>query len=67
MKEDKTVYHNSEPLERVYINYEPKKNLPNNEDIMHKQREKDINSFASSVCVTTKANHNLTPSQKELL
>ena len=31
------------------------------------QREKDIKALASSVCVTNKANQNLTPSQKELL
>ena len=66
-KGDKPGWKKSEPVERFYIKYDPKENLPSHEGIIPNQREKDVKALESAVCVTRKANQNLTHSQKELL
>ena len=66
MKEDKPDWQKDEPVERVYVKYDPKNNLPTHEASIPKQIDKEVKALESSVCVTDKANQNLTPSQKEL-
>ena len=67
MEEEKPSWEKVEPIERVYVKYDPKSNLPTHEAIIPNQIEKEVTSSASAVCVTDKANRNLTPSNKELL
>ena len=67
LKEDKTCWKKSEPVERVYIKYDPSNNLTTHEAILPDQRDKDIKALASTVYVTNKGSHNLNPSQTELL
>ena len=67
MKEEKLGWKKYEPVERFYVKYDSKNNLPTHEDILPYQREKEVKALASSVCVTNEANQNLTPSHKELL
>ena len=67
MKEEKTGWQKAEPVERVYVKYEPKNNLPTYEATLPNQREKEVKALASTVCVTNEANQNITLSQKELL
>ena len=54
-------------MEKVYIKYDPNNNLPTHENITPNQREKEVKASSICFCVNNKANHNLTPSQKELL
>ena len=67
MKEDKPGWRKAEPVERVYVKYDPNNNLPTHKSNLPNQREKEFKALTSAVCVTNKANQNLTPSQKELL
>ena len=67
LKEDKPGWQKAEPVERVYVKYDPKNNLPTHKAISPNQRDKEVNTFTSDVCVTNKANQNLTPSHKYLL
>ena len=67
MKEDNPVWQKAEPVERVYVKYDPKNNLPTHEANLTNHREKDAKVLTNAVCVTSQANQNLTPSQKELL
>ena len=67
MKEDKPGWHKAEPVERVYVKYDSKNNLPTHEANLPIQREKEAKELTNAVCVTNEANQNLTPSQKELL
>ena len=67
MKEDKPGWQKAEPVERVYVKYEPKNNLPTHESTLPNQRNKEDKALTNTVCVTNEANQNLTPSQKELL
>ena len=67
MKEDKPGWQKAEPVERVYVKYDPNNNLPTHKDNIPNQSDKEVNKLTSPVCVTNKANQNLTPSQKELL
>ena len=67
MKEDKPGWKKADPVERVYVKYDPKNNLPNHEATIPNQIEKYDKVSANDFCVTNKANQNLTPSQKELL
>ena len=67
MKEDKPGCQKAKPVERVYINYEPKNNLPTHEDIIPNHIQKEFKALSIDVYVTNEANQNLTPSQKELL
>ena len=53
-----------EPVERVYIKYEPKNNLPTNESILPNKRYKEVKELASGACFTNDANQNLNFSQK---
>ena len=67
MKEDNPGCQKAEPVEKVYVKYNPKNNLPTNEATLPNQIEKEVKALASAICVTNKANQNLTSSQKELL
>ena len=67
LKEDNPGWYKSEPVERVYVKYDTKNNLPTHEDTFHNQRQKEVKALASAVCVTNQSNQNITPSQKELL
>ena len=67
LKEYKPVWQRSEPVETVYVKYDPKNNLPNYEATLPNNRKKEVKALASTVCVTNKANQNLAFSQKELL
>ena len=67
LKEDKPGWLKAEPVERVYVSYEPKKNLRTYEATLPNQRDREVKALSRSVCVTNEANKNLTPPQKELL
>ena len=67
LKEDKPGWQKAEPVERVYVKYYPKNNLPTHEATLPNQIEKEAKALANDVCVTNEANQNLNPSQKELL
>ena len=67
MKEDKPGWHKAEPVEGVYIKYDPKNNLPTHKFTLTNHREKEVKALTSSFCITNEANQNLTISQKELL
>ena len=67
MKEDKPGWQKAEPVERFYVKYDSKNNLPTHKSTIPNQREKEVKAFKNAVCVTNEANQNLTPSQKELL
>ena len=54
-------------MERVYIKYDSNNKLPTHESILPNHRDKEVNALASYFCVTTKANQNLNPSQKEII
>ena len=54
-------------MERVYIKYDPKTNLPTHEAVITNQRDKEVKTLSRAVCVTNKANQNLTTSQKEII
>ena len=62
MKKEKPGWKNDEPVERVYVNYDPKNNLPTHEANLPNQREKETKALKSAVCVINEANQNLTPS-----
>ena len=67
LKEDKPGWQNAKPVERFYVKYDPKNNLPTHEATLPNQREKEVKSLTSAVCVTKEDNQNLTLSQRELL
>ena len=64
MKEDKPGWHKSEPVDRVYVKYYPKNNLPTNKTTVPSQREKDVKEMESAICITNEANQKLNPSQQ---
>ena len=41
LKEDKPGWQKAEPVDRVYVKYYPKNNLPNHEDTLPDQRDKE--------------------------
>ena len=65
-KEDKPGWQKAEPVERVYVKYDPNNNLPTHETTPPNKIDKEVKALTSSVCVTNEANQNLTPSHKEL-
>ena len=67
MKEDKPFWQKAKPVERVYIKYDQKNNLPTQEAILYNQREKEVKALTSAICVTNETSHNITNPQKELL
>ena len=67
LKQDKPGWKKAEPIERVYIKYDPKKNLPTHGAILPNQRYNKVKKFPSAVYITNQENQNLTTSQKELL
>ena len=66
MKEDKPGWQKAKPVERVYVKYDPNKNLLNHEANLPNHR-KEVKALASYICVTNNANQNIISSQKELL
>ena len=67
MREDIPGWQKAKPVDKIYIKYDPKNNLPTHEATLPNQIEKEVKALTSDVCVTNDANQNLTPSQKELL
>ena len=45
-----------EPVERVYVKYDPKNNLPTHEGTLPNQREKEDKALTNAVCVTNDDN-----------
>ena len=64
LKEDKPGWQKAKHVERVYVKYDSKNNLPTHEDNIPNQRDKEVKELTTAVCVTNKANQNLTTSQK---
>ena len=56
LKEDNPVWQKAEPVEGVYVKYNPKNNLPTHKATLPNQREKEVKAFTSAVCVTYEAN-----------
>ena len=52
LKEDKPGWQKSEPVERVYVKYDPKNNLPTHDATLPNQREKEAKALKNAVCVT---------------
>ena len=52
----------AEPVERVYVKYDPKNNLSNHEAIIPNNIEKEVKALESSIYFTNEANQNLAPS-----
>ena len=67
LKDYKPGWHKAEPLEGLYIKYNPNNILRIHECVLHNHRDKNIMLLSRDVCVTNKADHNLTPSHKDLL
>ena len=65
--EDNPGWEKAKPLERRYIKYEPKNNLPTHEYIVPNHIDKGLKSLESAVCVNNEANKKLTTPQKDLL
>ena len=61
MKGENLGWKKSEPVERVYVKYDPNNNLPTNEAILPNQIQKEVKSLANDVRVTNESNQNLTP------
>ena len=51
LREENPGWYKAEPVERVYINYEPKNNLTNNEAILPNQRQKEAKAMERSLCI----------------
>ena len=62
MKEDNPGWQKAEPVEKVYVKYYPKNKPTSHEATTPNQIEEEVKALASTVCVTNKANQNLTPS-----
>ena len=67
MNENRLGWQRAKPVNRVYVNDESKNNILTHDATLSNQIEKEVNALASDICVTNKANYNLTHSQKELL
>ena len=67
LKEYNPGCQKAKPVEKVYIKFDPNKNLPTHESILPNHKEKCVKVLKSDVCVTYEANQNLTLSYKELL
>ena len=63
-KEKKLVRKETAHVEKVYIKYDSKNNLPTHKYILPNQREKEVKVLESAVCVTNGDNQNLPTSQK---
>ena len=57
----KPGWQKAKPVERVYVKYDPKNNLPTHEANLPNQREKEAQELTNAVCVTNESNQNLTP------
>ena len=56
LKKDKPGWQKAEPVERVYVRYDRKNNLPNQKSTIPNHREKEVKVLTSAVCVTNEAN-----------
>ena len=56
MKEDKPGWQKDEPVQSVYVKYDPKNNLPTHEANFPNQRDKEAKALTNAVCVTNEAN-----------
>ena len=52
LKEDNPDWQKAEPVERVYVKYDPKNNLPTHEATLPNQIEKEAKSLTSAVSIT---------------
>ena len=64
LKEDNPSWQKAKLVERVYVKYNPKNNLPTHKANLPNQIEKDVKALESAVCVTNEANQNINPSKK---
>ena len=60
LKEDKLSWQKTKIVQKFQVKYEPKNNLPTHEAILPNQGQKEDKALASTICVTNKANQNLT-------
>ena len=67
LKEENPGWQKAKPVQRFYVKCDPKNNLPTHKSTLHNQRQIEVKSLKSAVCVTKEANQKLTPSQKHLL
>ena len=56
MKEDNPFWKKAVPVDRVYVKYDPKNNLPTNKSTLSNKREKEAKALTNAVCVTNEAN-----------
>ena len=56
LKEDNPGWQKADPIQRVYVKYDPKKNLPDHKSTLPNQRDKEVKALTSAVCVTNEAN-----------
>ena len=66
-KEDNTGQQKAKPVDRVYIKYDPKNNLPTHENILPNQIQKTVKALESFFPVFKRDNQNLTTLKKEIL
>ena len=52
LKEDNIGCHNSEPVERLYIKYNPKNNLPTHEDLFSNHKDKNVKTLSDKIFAT---------------
>ena len=67
LKEDKPGWQKAKTVDKIYVKYNSKKNLPTHEATPPNHRQKEFKALASAVCAKKNANQNLTPSHKDLL
>ena len=67
LKDDKPGWKKTKPVDRFYVEYDPKNKFPTNEATLHNQIENEVNSFTSAVCVTNESNQIFTPPHRKLL
>ena len=52
LKEDKPGWQKAEPVERFYVKYDPKNDLPTHEATLPNQIKKEAKALTNAVCVT---------------
>ena len=62
LKEYKPGWQKAEPVEGVYVKYDPKNNLSTHKATLPNQKEKEVKALRIAVCGTNEDNQNLTPS-----
>ena len=53
LREDKPIWQKAKPVERLYVKYDPKNNIPTHEATLPNQREKEAKALTNAICVTT--------------